>query len=70
MTFFNLILNASLYTTSLQIQVLINGEKKRLQGGKRYLDKGTRFGFEKTCFSLMNIVVFKVQIRSEVRKGC
>jgi hypothetical protein len=46
------------------------GKRKGCKERKGTYTKGTRFGFDKTCFHFMNIVVLKVQIGSEVRKGC
>jgi hypothetical protein len=46
------------------------GKIKGCKEGKGAYTKGTRFGFDKTCFPFMNIVVLKVRIGSEVRKGC
>jgi len=46
------------------------GKRKGCKEGKDTYTKGTRFGSDKTCFPFMNIVVLKVRIGSEVRKGC
>jgi hypothetical protein len=46
------------------------GKRKGYKERKGTYTKGTRFGFDKTCFHFMNIVVPKVRIGSEVRKGC
>ncbi len=46
------------------------GKRKGCKKGKGIYTKGKKFGFDKTCFPFMNIVVLKDRIGSEVRKGC